>query len=69
MKNFKYEIERPAKCIERQTIYVEAESKEEADEIVKNSDLFNLEGEYDILYETINYVDEPSINFISEENE
>ena len=69
MKNFKYEIERPVKCIERQTIYVEAESKEEADYIVKNSDLFNFEGEYDILYESINYIDEPSINFISEENE
>lgn len=63
MEEFKYYIDRKVICIERETIWVEAESKKEANRIAKEAALLGLsfvdpdaDSEFEILYETLNGV-------------
>ena len=60
MQEFKYYIDRKVTCIERETIWVEAETKEIANRKAKEAALLGLdfvdpemESEYEISYETI----------------
>lgn len=63
MEEFKYYIDRKVICIERETIWVEAENKKDANRIAKEAALLgssfvdtDADSEFEILYETLNGV-------------